>query len=51
MYVTIPEGQYQRIKTKEQNRAYIGDVKENGDYVKLTLYFIKRTGLDRLQLK
>ena len=51
MYVTIPEGQYQRIKSKEQNRAYIADVKEKGDCVKLSP-LIKRTGgLDRLTLK
>ena len=36
MYGTIPEGQDQRRKAKEQNRAYIVNVKEKGDYVKLS---------------
>ena len=36
MYVTIPEGQYQIRKAKEQNRAYIWNEKEKGDCVKLS---------------
>ena len=41
---------FKKNNIKEENRAYIADVKEKGDCVKLSP-LIKRTGLDRLTHK